>query len=163
MSEATDKRDKEVSGYMLEQFVQLSCVLTGFDKVELLGTGMAAEYYRAITRVYKEPVLRLLFEARAIIEVYGEESADFAAQIQQRIIQDIEFAQIAKNIIQLWYLGSYTNYNDPAPLIYKEAHIISPEAYQNGLLWQAANTHPAGARQPGYGSWQLPPRAELED
>lgn len=162
MTEATNKTE-ELSGYMLEQFVQLSSVLTGFDKVELLGTGMAADYLRAIKGVYHDALLRLLFEARAIIEVYGEESQDFAVQIQKRIIEDIEFGQIAKNIIQLWYLGSYTNYNDPAPLIYKEAHIVSADAYQNGLIWQAANTHPAGARQPGYGSWQLPPQTELND
>lgn len=163
MNEATDKKDEEVSGYVLEQFVQLSHVLTGFERVELLGTGMAAQYYRAVTRVYHDAVLRLLFEARAIIDVYGEAGQDFAVQVQKRIIEDIEFGQIARNIIQLWYLGSYTNYNDPAPLIYKEAHIVSADAYQNGLIWQAANTHPAGARQPGYGSWQLPPRAELND
>lgn len=163
MSDATDKKDEELSSYMLEQFIQLSCALTGFDKVELLGTGMAAEYLRAITSVYHDAVLRLLFEAKAIIEVYGEESQDFAVQIQKRIIEDIEFGQIAKNIIQLWYLGSYTNYNDPAPLIYKAAQIVSPDAYRNGLIWENANTHPAGARQPGYGSWQLPPRAELND
>lgn len=158
-----NKKDIEISNYVLDQFLNLSHVLTGFSRVELLGTGMAEEYYRAITNVYKEPVLRLLFEAKAIFDVYGERGADFELQIQKRIIEDIEFAQIAKNIIQLWYLGSYTNYNDPAPLIFKEAYIVSPDAYRNGLIWQAMNSHPAGAKYPGYGSWQLPPHSESND
>lgn len=154
------QKDEAISGYLLEQFLNLSSLLTGFDKVELLGTGMAEEYFREITRVYKEPVMRLLFEAKAIAEVYGERDPGFEDQIQKRIIEDIEFAQIAKNIIQMWYLGSYTNYNDPAPLLYKAAYVVSPEAYQQGLIWEAMNSHPQGAKQPGFGSWHLPPRPE---
>ena len=158
MGEAQNKKDEEISNYLVEQFLNLSRALTGFEKVELLGTGMAQEYYREITRIYKEAVTRLLFEFKAIFEVYGERSPDFEKQIQKRIIENIEFAQVAKNIIQLWYLGSYTNYNDPAPLIFKETHIVSPDAYQNGLIWQAMNSHPAGAKYPGFGSWELPPQ-----
>jgi len=156
-------KDEEISNYLLEQFLNLSRVLTGFEKVELLGTGMAQQYYLEIKRVYKETVIRLLFEAKAIFEVYGEHSPEFESQIRQRIIQDIEFAQIAKNIIQMWYLASYTNYNDPAPLVYKESHVVSPEAYQNGLIWEAANSHPPGAKYPGFGSWSLEPVSETKD
>ncbi|MBC7911540.1 MAG: hypothetical protein H7Y30_13615 [Pyrinomonadaceae bacterium] len=164
MNEALSrKKDEEISDYLLEQFLNLSRALTGFDRVDLLGTGMAEPYYREITRIYKEPVIRLLFEAKAIFEVYGEHHPAFEDQIRQRIIEDIEFAQIAKNIIQLWYLGSYTNYNDPAPLIFKAAYIISPEAYQNGLLWPNMGSHPAGAKQPGFGSWNLEPQTVKQD
>jgi hypothetical protein len=156
-------KEEEISNYLLEQFLDLSRVLTGFEKVELLGTGMAQKYYLEIKSVYKETVIWLLFEAKAIFEVYGEHDPEFENQIRQRIIQDIEFAQIAKNIIQMWYLASYTNYNDPAPLVYKESHVVSPEAYQNGLIWEAANSHPPGAKYPGFGSWSLEPVSETKN
>ena len=156
MSQVQDEKNQEMSGYLLDQFVNLSRALTGYDKVELLGTGMAEPYYQTITGIYQESVLRLLFEAKAIFEVYGEGHPDFEAQVRQRILRDIVFGQMAKNIIQLWYMGSYTNYNDPAQTTY----IISPDAYVNSLIWQAAGSHPAGAKYPGYGSWSLEPQPE---
>jgi hypothetical protein len=164
MSQAEDKRkDEEVANYALEQFLNLSRVLTGFERVDLLGTGMAEAYYQAITGVYQEAVPRLLLEAQAIFTVYGEKHPDFKKQIRTRIIEDIVFSQLAKNIIQLWYIGSYLNYNDPAPLAFKPATFVSPEAYENGLIWQVAGSHPPGAKHPGFGSWHLKPRPELKD
>ena len=35
--------------------------------------------------------------------------------------------------------------------------VVSADAYQAGLAWGLAGAHPQGARQPGYGSWALPP------
>lgn len=159
MNQSQDEKDDEISSYLIDQFVNLSRVLTGYDRVELLGTGMAGQYYRTISRVYKEAVLRLLFEAKAIFEVYGEQHPDFEGQIRKRILGDIVFGPVAKNIIQLWYMGSYTNFSDPAQTTY----IISPDAYVNSLIWQAAGSHPAGAKYPGYGSWSLEPRPETRD
>lgn len=154
MNQTQGVKDAEMSNYLLDQFVNLSRVLTGYEKVELLGTGMAEAYYSAITGIYKETVLRLLFEAKAIFEVYGERNPDFENQIRTRILQDIEFAQVAKNIIQLWYVGSITNFNDPA----QTTNIISPDAYVNSLVWQAAGSHPGGAKYPGFGSWSMKPQ-----
>jgi hypothetical protein len=164
MSEVESQRkNEEVDNYLLEQFLRLSCVLTGFERVELLGTGMAEAYYQAITNVYHDAVSRLLWEAQAIFEVYGEEHPDFNGQVRTRIIEDIIFSQIAKNIMQMWYIGSYLNYNSPAPLVFKPATFVSPEAYEQGLIWVVANTHPPGAKHPGFGSWHLEPRTELKD
>jgi hypothetical protein len=156
MNQTQEVQGIETADYLLEQFVNLSRVLTGYDRVELLGTGMAESYYRAITGVYKEAVLRLLFEAQAIFEGYGEQHADFENQIRTRILQGIEFAPVAKNIMQLWYLGSITNFNDPDPST--NTWVISPEAYVNSLVWVAAGSHPAGAKYPGFGSWSLKPQ-----
>lgn len=155
MNQTQESQGAEIASYTLDQFVNLSSVLTGYDRVELFGTGMAETYYRVITDLYQGTVLRLLFEAKAIFEVYGEEHADFENQIRARILQGIEFGQVAKNIIQLWYMGSITNFNDPAGT----TNIISSDAYVNSLIWQAAGSHPAGAKYPGFGSWSLEPRA----
>jgi hypothetical protein len=156
MSQQQGEKQEELSSYLLGQFVRLSRALTGYDQVELLGTGMAEQYYQTITGIYQDSVLRLLLEANAIFEAYGEQHSEFEGQIRQRILENIVFGQIAKNIIQLWYMGSYTNFNDPAQATY----IISPDAYVNSLIWQAAGSHPAGAKYPGYGSWSLEPRPE---
>ena len=58
----------------------------------------------------------------------------------------------------VWYSGQW----QPALVVEESkslqtARNISPEAYIQGLVWAAANTHPPGAKQPGYGSWALPP------
>ena len=34
---------------------------------------------------------------------------------------------------------------------------IDAPSYVQGLMWEAAETHPPGAKQPGYGSWAEPP------
>jgi hypothetical protein len=156
MNQTQGEKGAGTSDYLLEQFVDLSRVLTGYERVELLGTGMAEAYYRAITDIYKETVLRLLFEAKAIFEVYGEGHPDFEEQIRTRILQGIEFAQVAKNIMQLWYVGSITNFNNAD--FSTNTWVISPEAYVNSLVWEAAGSHPAGAKYPGYGSWSLKPQ-----
>ena len=35
--------------------------------------------------------------------------------------------------------------------------VVSPQSYTEGLVWKAIHTHPPAAKQPGYGSWALPP------
>src|SRR6266850_3452664 len=104
------KADQKIANYFLDQFLNLSRALTGFEKVDLLGTGMARQYYDEITRLYKETVIRLLLMAKAVSDVCGKNKHELEKQIQKRIIEDIEFGPIAKNIIQMWYLASYTNF-----------------------------------------------------
>ncbi|MBV8842250.1 MAG: hypothetical protein JO307_05505 [Bryobacterales bacterium] len=69
---------------------------------------------------------------------------------------------MAKSIIQMWYLGQWTQ----TPLAWREEfgtnpsdfnRVISAAAYTEGLVWRAAGTHPQGAKQPGYGTWSAPP------
>ena len=37
--------------------------------------------------------------------------------------------------------------------------VVSTQSYTEGLVWKAIHTHPPAAKQPGYGSWALPPVA----
>jgi hypothetical protein len=151
--------DEKIANYLLNQFLNISSSLTGFEKVELLGTGMAQQYYEELYRLYKDTFIRLLFIAKAVNDVCSEDQQECEKQIHKRIIGDVEFGQIARNIIQLWYMASYTNFNDPT----SPSYIISPEAYSNGLIWQAMNSHPPGAKHPGFGSWSVPPHSETPD
>ena len=53
---------------------------------------------------------------------------------------------LAKNIITMWYMGNWMN------------TVISPQSYVQGLIWGVAETHPPGAKQPGYASWSTAPK-----
>ena len=52
---------------------------------------------------------------------------------------------LAKNIITMWYMGNWMN------------TVINPQSYVQGLIWGVAETHPPGAKQPGYASWASAP------
>jgi hypothetical protein len=45
----------------------------------------------------------------------------------------------------MWYNGNWGQ------------NVVSGQAYIQGLIWDAAEAHPPGAKQPGYGSWAIPP------
>ena len=40
--------------------------------------------------------------------------------------------------------------------------IVSPEAYVQGLVWQAIDAHPRSAKPPGFGTWAFPPNVPSE-
>lgn len=142
-----------------EYFLALSVVLTGFDRVELLGSGVAEEYYQQITDIVgKETCQELLTTAANILKhcVDNEEALEIA--LRREILANVKFGPIAKNIIQLWYLGSWLQLpqtwrsqfgNNPNDV----TKVISSQAYQEGLVWSVMSTHPPGAKQPGFGSW----------
>ena len=64
---------------------------------------------------------------------------------------------LAMRIILLWYNGIWTTTNWPDNPDIQKTAIVSTEAYMQSLIWRTAETHPAGARQPGYGSWAEKP------
>ena len=112
-----------------EQFLALSSVLTGFNRVELLGTGMADAYLRAVEDGVPGDVLDRLLAS-------GDDAA---------IMGDEALAPAARDIIVLWYTGAWQH------------TVVSGDAYVAGLQWVAAGAHPAGARAQGYGAWAVPP------
>lgn len=57
-------------------------------------------------------------------------------------------------VIELWYLGIWRG------TMGTEGVVVSPRAYREGLVWRAMGAHPMGAKQPGFGSWALPPEME---
>lgn len=67
--------------------------------------------------------------------------------VRQRIFDDATLGPLARNLIQLWYLGQWG------------FPVISAQAYQEGLVWKAIGAHPQGAKQQGFGTWSSPPPA----
>jgi hypothetical protein len=145
----------------LEQFLSLSVHLAGFDRAELEGTGLVQEYYQQVVGVIGETNANELWGIARNLSGYTGDELDIA--IRRNLLSNPKFGPIARNIIQLWYWGSWIELPDTwrhqygtNPQQY-QTRFTSPTAYQEGLIWKAMHTHPQGAKQPGFGSWSRPP------
>jgi hypothetical protein len=142
----------------VDLFLDLSALLTGFDRVQLHGTGVADSYRQTLEDALPEDVLSDLFAAyEALPPDDGREAA-----VARDILGDPRLGAVAQNLIILWYCGTWAALPDD----WRGAHgslpldtdrVISPEAYVAGLQWVVAGAHPIGARQQGFGAWALAP------
>lgn len=149
----------------LEQFLSLSVGLTGFDQAELLGTGLAQEYYQQVVSAIGEGISHELWTIAQNLTKHAD--ADLDTAIRRDLMDSPKFGPIARNIIQLWYWGSWIEL--PKTWRYQygtnpqqdETRFTSPAAYREGLIWKAMFTHPQGAKQPGFGSWSKKPSRDV--
>jgi hypothetical protein len=143
----------------LRLFVEMSVVLTGFSQVELLGTGMERTYLTTVREAVGGAVTGdLLRVFREVVTAGG----DVETGLRVRVLGDPALGPVARNVISLWYMGNWYE----LPQSWQDAYglsatdvtrVVSAESYQQGLVWTAADTHPQGAHQPGYGTWAEPP------
>ena len=136
----------------IDTFLEISAYLTGFSEVELEGTGLLGEYFQVVMerpRPVEKPIVPTnaeLFMAEAADILRGRRNDNrINAEIARRLMPDAAYQGLAKQIITLWYMGSWGN------------NVVSPASYVQGLIWDIAESHPPGAKQPGYGSWAIPP------
>jgi hypothetical protein len=132
----------------LQQFIDLSRLLTGFDRFELLGTGQAAFYYDWVQTHAAEGFATLL-------ATYGELPADAAQHssfVETHLLRSEKLSTLVRSIIKLWYLGQWYSPDNP-----NDTQIPSANSYQQGLVWDAIHAHPQGAKQQGFGAWSEPP------
>ncbi len=151
------------------QFVALSVILTGFNDAELWGTGMVDPYLDWIRSIVGDPCLGdLLSASQGAIDAANGNEATLERLIRLNLLEDDLLGPLARNLIVLWYLGQWNQ----LPPDWRDAHgasaldqtcIVSPDAYAEGLVWKAIHTHPQGAKQPGFGSWSLPPVTAAEE
>lgn len=141
-----------------QSFLGLSAALTGFDRLQLLGTGVAEQYLRTLDAIVPaETLARLLSAYDALPSGEGK-----APALAADILGDAELGPVARNLILLWYSGSWKRLPDDwraahgkSPL--DETHVVSPAAYLAGLQWAVVGAHPQGGQQQGFGSWAEPP------
>lgn len=146
-----------------EDFYALSVVLTGFSAFELYGTGVGDEYFDTVKHVAGNDITNELLTTFRAVEATaaGNESA-LEALMQSEILASPKLGPIARNIIKMWYLGNW--YELPADWYAayhstgnkRHDHVISSQAYQEGLAWRAMETKPMGAKWPGFGTWGEP-------
>ncbi|MDR3515040.1 MAG: hypothetical protein P4M00_04430 [Azospirillaceae bacterium] len=141
-----------------ESFVALSVLLTGYDSVHLLGTGMAEQYLAILDSILPTGMVDDLLAAYQRLPQGPQREPAAAATI----LGDAKLGPVARNLIVLWYCGSWTQLPAAWRATYGAApqdttHAVSADAYQAGLQWLAAGAHPAGAKAQGYGAWALGP------
>ena len=127
-----------------DPFVELSASLTGFPVVDLLGTGMADAYW---AKVQEKAGSKLADELLSAWQTVKDSSESIETALRTKILSHPELGPLARNVIQMWYLGQW-----------EEAEVVSATAYVEGLVWNAIGAHPQAAKQDGFGVWGLPPR-----
>jgi len=137
----------------LQQFLELSCVLTGFDRFELTGTAQTAAYFDWLHTHKAEQFMQLL----ACWEQAPQEALERQAWLEEEILNSASFSLLARSIIKLWYLGQWFPSEDP-----NVSEIPSAQSYQQGLVWNAIYAHPQASKQQGFGAWSEPPLMDRE-
>jgi hypothetical protein len=160
-----------VTTQLFREFLSLSVDLTAFAKTELLGTGLAHQYLAKVRAACGDDVVCALVSAHraASADAAGDAGSDGPARLDRalrhRIFSDERLGPVARNVIKLWYAGTWyglppewtDSYGAHAAA---ETSTITAASYQEGLLWQAIGANPPGAKAPGYGSWAQPPRID---
>jgi hypothetical protein len=146
----------------LDQFLNLSSVLTGFDRVELEAAGTGAEYLAVLSQMAGE---NICFEMWAIMREIGVRFTGKTAvekEVKKQILGSAKYAPLARNIIYLWYNAIWYQ----LPREWTEVwganaadtdFVISATAYPEALIWKAMGAHPPAAKPQGFGAWALPP------
>ena len=142
----------------LSTFLRISACLTGFEVVELQGTGLSEKYLSVVTQATPADTLAQFFaEAERILKAGEGDPAAIEPLIAANLFPLSCFGGLAQNIVFMWYSGQWQPTVDAPNVDLETVRNISPDAYVQGLVWTAAETHPPGAKQPGYGSWAKPP------
>lgn len=129
-----------------EIFLNISVHLTGFNEMDLLGTGMLETYYHAFEKNNDPGTAQsFLAEAEKILKENKGDEQGIADGIVNNLIASASFGALTKNIITLWYTGDWAGVT------------VSGQAYVQGLIWNVAESHPPGAKQPGFDSWSREP------
>ncbi len=143
----------------LEQFLRLSADLTGFSKAQLQGTGMLEMYYGAIGKIIDSGIIgTMLLTYQQLVEECDGKSDEVCI----KLAEDPMLEPVIKNVATLWYLGQWNQMprewrNQYGASALDRDHVISAEAYRQGLAWVAMGAHPMGTKEQGYGAWSLPP------
>lgn len=137
----------------LSLFLRLSSDLTGFDRFELAGTGMAETYLATLDAILPPGL------ADAVMAAWYDPDA---ITVGHTLYDDQKIGPVARAIILLWYRGAWTALPEAWRKAYGASprdvdHVVSGAAYKAGLQWAVAGGHPAGADAQGYAAWAAPP------
>ncbi len=146
----------------LASFIHFSSIITGFTKIAITGTGQAETYYALLVKIAGDNTADTLLKQFNNLAGASINLDELETMISNTLIEDPLYGPLTLSLIQLWYSGSWQqlpqHWRDSYG-IHKldESRVISPQAYNEGLVWPAMETHPQGAKQPGFGTWQYPP------
>lgn len=132
-----------------KEFILFSSKLTAFNQSKLYGTGQASVYFQTVLEIVGFKYLCGML--------------DFAsAQSPCKVLEDECYGAIAKSTLKLWLTGIW----NPLPSYWHEKFgalpldiqkVVSEHAFASGLVWEIFYGHPPAHKQPGFGSWSVPP------
>ncbi len=147
----------------VQDFANMSAALTGFLpsvlKPAIDPVGLSRTYYEfAVSQVGASAMNTLLNAYRAIQTQPPQTVAD--TLLETATNPPSSQALLCQSIVAMWYLGAWYIPGvtggggfPPTPL-----QIVSSEAYTNGLVWKAMQSHPMGFSAFTFGYWsQVPP------
>ena len=146
-----------------DRFYHLSVALTGFNIVHLYGTGQGETFFNTLRDILGTKLVEELTNTFQQLQNQAKGNETLLDQlVQKELISHPKWGPVCRNIIKMWYTGNWyalpaswqENYVSSSLDVTK---VISAEAYVEGLVWKAMGRHPKSAKQPGYGTWALPP------
>jgi hypothetical protein len=142
----------------VELFIRLSATLTGFSRLQLFSTAMTEDYLRTLDAALPAGVLDDLLNLHKQIP----QGPDGEAIVQAKILCDPKLGPVARNLILLWYCGSWTALPSEWYAAYgtsptEKVGVVSAQAYQAGLQWVVIGAHAPGSSQQGFASWAVAP------
>ena len=150
---------------LIEYFLGFSAVITGFYKFYLRGTGQVDSYYDTVNNIIGTEMFEGLLITFHNLDLKAKAEGDNSV-LNEGILRDIlgseKFGAISRNIIKLWYLGTWyelpTSWREKFGNKEKDINfVVSPQAYNEGLLWPTLSVNPRAAKAPGYGTWAEAP------
>src|SRR5262245_61666472 len=134
---------------LMEYFLNLSEVATGFSRPDLESTGQGAAYFATARNVLGSAT-------------FGEFLRAFHDSGLDALLNSPKQGPIVRTVIKLWYTATWERlpreWQDAYGRVSNDAtFIVSADAYTTGLLWLAIGANPPGANAPGYGTWSNPP------
>lgn len=153
---------KKHKNKFLATFREMSSVFTGFSQADIEGTGLNEIYFDTIHEQLGNKSFVALLGLFASIEAETSNPTALKQQLRHQIFANPEYGPLARNIIQLWYTGTWNSMSAAWVSTYGPIHsnrtfIISGQAYLNGLVWPAVGAHPMGGKQEGFATWSFPP------
>lgn len=130
-------------------FMEFSEFATGFSEVKLYGTGLAKDYYEAVS-------LEIEHDFQKMLDVFGyiKSQNNKKELFYSELFFSPEFRFLATSIINLWFTGLWFNKQG-------DSVVLSSESYQNGLMWDVIGAHVLGGKPYGYGNWGDKPTSAI--
>src|SRR5579872_2569692 len=93
-----------------DRFLLLSVLLTGYERIDLEGTGLVDAYFDEIVRIVGgRHCDRLWAAAHALLngDAVQDDPVPLEQAVRTRILDDLLLGPLARNIISLWYMATW--------------------------------------------------------
>jgi hypothetical protein len=142
----------------VRDFYSLSAELTGFDEVELLGTGVGDLYLDWLLQAFGDVLAELLEAWREVQS--GCPPGERETLLRTSILDHPVLGPFARSVLMLWYTATWSppQWWWMSPQHPGSVNLAFGDAYPEGLMWRAAvGAHPIAAKPTGFGTWAFRP------